>query len=65
MNWHIQGGRILTDGRLATGDLSVAAGILSEVRAAHAPVIDAGGLLVSQESSISTATASSGKSCRD
>ncbi|MET2831009.1 alpha-D-ribose 1-methylphosphonate 5-triphosphate diphosphatase [Mesorhizobium shangrilense] len=46
MNWHIQGGRVLTDRRLATGDLSVTGGNLTEVRAAHAPVIDADGLLV-------------------
>lgn len=46
MNWLIQGGRVLTEQGLATGDLSVTCGFLSEVSAAHAPVIDAEGLLV-------------------
>ncbi|MDB5524725.1 MAG: amidohydrolase family protein [Rhizobium sp.] len=46
MNWHIQGGRTLTDRGLATSDLSVVGGLFTEVRAADAQVIDADGLLV-------------------
>ncbi|TIP08930.1 MAG: alpha-D-ribose 1-methylphosphonate 5-triphosphate diphosphatase [Mesorhizobium sp.] len=46
VNWHIQGGRVLTDRGLATTDLSVTGGILSEVQATCASAIDADGLLV-------------------
>ncbi len=46
MDWHIRGGRVLTDRGLATGDLSVTGGALSEDLAAQAAVIDADGLLV-------------------
>ncbi|WP_457301263.1 alpha-D-ribose 1-methylphosphonate 5-triphosphate diphosphatase [Phyllobacterium sp. P5_D12] len=46
MDWHIQGGRILADQKLATRDLSVTAGVLTEVPARNVSVIDASGLLV-------------------
>ncbi|RWM17352.1 MAG: alpha-D-ribose 1-methylphosphonate 5-triphosphate diphosphatase [Mesorhizobium sp.] len=46
VNWHIQGGRVLTDKGLATADLSIAGGILSEVQAPNTSIIDADGLLV-------------------
>ena len=46
MDWHIQGGRILADQKLATRDLSVTAGLVTEVPARNVSVIDASGLLV-------------------
>lgn len=46
MDWHIQGGRILTEQGFETADLSISGGMLSELRAADASIIDADGLLV-------------------